>query len=394
MTDNGDGTYTFNYSVPLDGAVTVVVQLLTSGGVYGEWFANTNWSGSPGKTNYTSDVNFIWSPGTNIVSSQSTLVTGKIYTKIKPPTTDTYTFYFTHDDGSKITIDGVIRANQLGTVWICFNTFQMSLTAGTYVDVEIFYFQNLVGALCQLEWSSSTMARQYIPSTFYTYPTNVASSPYQITVDWLTGYTGSDPSSTTTWKEIWGDGIKVGTEKWDDGNTIDGDGCNSSWASVESGWVWTGGNSSTKDTCSFCTTGIYQNDSTNPTAWVPHWGDGLKAGSEKCDDGNTNNGDGCKNDCTTIESSWVWSGGSTNSKDTCTFWSTGWYQNSSANPQTCVSRCGDGVKTSNESCDDGNTISGDGCASEWKNEDGWVCGVVIPGLPEIWVEWDVGYVNL
>ena len=133
-------------------------------------------------------------------------MTGKIYTKIKPPTTDTYTFYFRHDDGSKITIDGVIRANQLGAVWICFNTFQMSLTAGTYIDVEIFFFQNLQGALCQLEWSSSTIARQYIPSTYYTYPTNVASSPYQITVDWLTGYTGSDPSSTTTWKEIWGDG--------------------------------------------------------------------------------------------------------------------------------------------------------------------------------------------
>ena len=71
MTDNGDGTYTFNYSVPLDGAVTVVVQLLTAGAVYGEWFANTNWSGSPGLTNYTSDVNFIWSPGTNIKSFQS-----------------------------------------------------------------------------------------------------------------------------------------------------------------------------------------------------------------------------------------------------------------------------------------------------------------------------------
>ena len=60
MTDNGDGTYTFNYSVPLDGAVTVVIQLLTAGAVYGEWFANTNWSGSPGLANYTSDVNFIW----------------------------------------------------------------------------------------------------------------------------------------------------------------------------------------------------------------------------------------------------------------------------------------------------------------------------------------------
>ena len=94
MTDNGDGTYYFDYSVPLDGAVTIVVQLLTAGNVYGEWFANTDCSGSPGLTNYTSNINFYWSSGTNIVLSQSTLVSGKIYAKLKPTVTDTYTFYF------------------------------------------------------------------------------------------------------------------------------------------------------------------------------------------------------------------------------------------------------------------------------------------------------------
>jgi cysteine-rich repeat protein len=37
----------------------------------------------------------------------------------------------------------------------------------------------------------------------------------------------------------------------------------------------------------------------------------------QCDDGNTINGDGCSNTCT-IESSWICSGGSSTSKDTCT----------------------------------------------------------------------------
>ena len=40
----------------------------------------------------------------------------------------------------------------------------------------------------------------------------------------------------------------------------------------------------------------YQNNLLNPTVCVPHCGDGLRAGTEKCDDGNTANSDGCKSD--------------------------------------------------------------------------------------------------
>ena len=65
-------------------------------------------------------------------------------------------------------------------------------------------------------------------------------------------------------------------------------------------------------------TGFYQNSLSNPTTWVTHCGDGIRTGSEKWDDGNTVNGDGWSSDCLTIESSWVWTGGSLTSKDTCT----------------------------------------------------------------------------
>ena len=74
-------------------------------------------------------------------------------------------------------------------------------------------------------------------------------------------------------------------------------------------------NSSTKDTCTKCGSGFYQNDSSNPTTWVTSWGDGLRVGTEKWDDGNTSNGDGCPSDCLLIEVTFVWSGGSSSSKD-------------------------------------------------------------------------------
>ena len=46
--------------------------------------------------------------------------------------------------------------------------------------------------------------------------------------------------------------------------------------------------------------------------------------------------------------------------------------------QPCIqtSRCGDGVVTSNETCDDGNTVDGDGCSSDCQAiEFGWQCRV-------------------
>ena len=183
----------------------------------------------------------------------------------------------------------------------------------------------------------------------------------------------NDATTPTTWVTHWGDGLKAGSEKCDDANTNNGDGCNSLWTSVESSWVWSGGSTTARDTCTFCTAGLYQNDATTPTTWVTHWGDGLRAGSEKCDDANTASGDGCNSLCTSVESSWVWSGGSTTTRDTCTYCSSGWYQNDATTPTTWVTHWGDGLKAGSEKCDDANTNNGDGCNSSWTSvESSWV----------------------
>jgi fibro-slime domain-containing protein len=126
-----------------------------------------------------------------------------------------------------------------------------------------------------------------------------------------------------------GDGIIAGNEQCDDGNTVSGDGC-SATCQVEAGWA--------------CVA-----NPTPPPASVCHQttcGDGIKEGSEECDDGNTIPYDGCSPTCT-IEPHC--SGG------------------------TCTAVCGDGLVFPGEQCDDGNTISGDGCSSTCTIETGWTC---------------------
>ena len=80
-------------------------------------------------------------------------------------------------------------------------------------------------------------------------------------------------------------------------------------------------------------------------------GNKILTSDEACDDGNTAGGDGCSADCKSVEP--------------------GWQCRVPGKP--CTPRCGDGVLAGNEACDDGNTTPGDGCSSTCKLEPGFKC---------------------
>ena len=88
-------------------------------------------------------------------------------------------------------------------------------------------------------------------------------------------------------------------------------------------------------------------------------GNGKQEGSEECDDGNVQAGDGCSSDCRQ-ETDWI-----------CV-----------TPGQPCQSTvvCGDRRISGDEACDDGNTVGGDGCSADCQSvEPGWQCRV--PGKP-------------
>ena len=88
----------------------------------------------------------------------------------------------------------------------------------------------------KLFWETSSVSQLIIPDDNFGYAEDIASSPYQITVEWPPGYSqvGSD------WETIWGDGVTVGSEVCDDGNIVNGDGWSGDCSSIEVGWVCTG----------------------------------------------------------------------------------------------------------------------------------------------------------
>ena len=518
MTDVGDGTYTYNFSVQIDGALTIIIKLIDASGVYAIWYPNTSYSEPNEKINITTNMYFS-DYGINWVSlpNGDEYFTATFYFKLKPPTTDTYTFSLYHDNGCEAVIDGVTWFDlHTVTSGVFTQTKTMALNAGQSYSFVVNFLETLGKAEIFLKWSTSTMALTPIPSNYFFYTKKVASSPYQITVNWPTGYYSNIPSSPTKCKEVWGEGIKAESEACDDGNTVSGDGCSADWSTIESGFIcsgstwqvwnngkspdapktswiiqwgdglragsevwddgntssgdgwssdcstiengyaWTGGGLTSKDICTFWTAGFYPNalksqwvttcgdslragsevwddgnilssdgwnsscstvesgyiwvggsttskdtwtkcqngyyPNSSKSQWVTTWGDGLRAGSEKWDDGNTNSGDGCKSDWSSVESGYVCSGGTPTSKDTCTKWDKGFYQNDSSNPTTCVTKWGDGIRAGGEICDDGNAISGDGWPSDCsKVEDGWAWYGGFFGVTDVWVHCDLGY---
>jgi cysteine-rich repeat protein len=104
----------------------------------------------------------------------------------------------------------------------------------------------------------------------------------------------------------------------------------------------------------------------------PGCGDGVLAGTEVCDDGNVNNGDGCRSNCTAEacgdgipDPGEQCDDGNVTSGDGCS--STCTLENNNA-------VCGNNQQETGETCDDGNTAPGDGCNTQCQIEAGGNCG--------------------
>jgi fibro-slime domain-containing protein len=135
-----------------------------------------------------------------------------------------------------------------------------------------------------------------------------------------------------------GDGILAGAERCDDGNAVGGDGCSAACviespaANEPNAWVCpTPGQACQRTVC----------------------GNGTREGSEQCDDGDNDSGDGCSPFCRQEPSCPVGGG-------------------------ACTTSCGDGLLlpidiANGQQCDDGNTVSGDGCSLDCKTESGYTC---------------------
>lgn len=150
-------------------------------------------------------------------------------------------------------------------------------------------------------------------------------------------------------------------ESCDDGNVTAGDGCSPTCQVEGPYWACEFGKAciDARDCAALLDAGLADPDGgCELPVQAPVCGDGQRADSEACDDGNVVGGDGCSADCFAVEADFV-----------CP-----------TPGALCVTTvvCGDGRITGSEQCDDGNAIASDGCSATCQIETGWACA--IPGV--------------
>lgn len=226
------------------------------------------------------------------------------------------------DDGDQDPGDGCSASCVPEAGWVC--TLGDSSTA----------------SVCTDDWGDGDIVKT--SATYCDDGDNADNDGWSATCQIESGWTcTNDIGVTSTWKDLWGDGLIYSRplNYWDDGNSDETDGCTNSWV-VSPKWEWSGGDTSTADTCSDI------------------WGDGFVVTPQTgyWDDGGTATGDGCDNNCN-VESGWNWTlGGDTTASEWTEIW-------------------GDGkvMKPIAGYWDDGNTEDGDGCSSTWAPEADWTC---------------------
>jgi parallel beta-helix repeat protein len=172
------------------------LEVAAGDGLTATYFDNPNFTGTSTRR-IEPTIAFDWGIGSPIAVIGPDTFSATFTGYITAPTTGTYTFYATADDGVRLTVntqkildDLVVRPPR--TV-----TGTATLTAGQQVPLLLEYFEDFGGAQLRLEWSGPGITRQVIPQAnlsttttvrrvFYVAPNGNDSNPGTEARPWVT----------------------------------------------------------------------------------------------------------------------------------------------------------------------------------------------------------------
>jgi len=126
------------------------------------------------------NVDYDWGTGSPDPSVGVDTFSARWTGKVTPKTSETYTFYTTSDDGVRLWVNGVQIINNWTDHGPTENSGTIALTAGVPVDIKLEYYENSLGAVIHLSWSSPSVAKQVVPQSALSLSSNATGSPDQV----------------------------------------------------------------------------------------------------------------------------------------------------------------------------------------------------------------------
>lgn len=166
MVDNGDNTYSYSYTISRPGGVTIQVLQYLQGGVYFEWYPNTDLAGQPSGNEIVSTVSQDWAYGV-VFNGLDQMTSAKVYFKINPPVSEIYNFEVSGDDLFKLYLDDnlFVQADYSGA-----RSASTALTTGVFHNFYAEYMEYIEAANFAMKWSYPSQGLQIIPNTYLYYP--------------------------------------------------------------------------------------------------------------------------------------------------------------------------------------------------------------------------------
>jgi beta-glucosidase len=126
----------------------------TGHGLTGSFYPNMTLSGTPTLTRTDPAVDFNWYAGSPAAGIGTTGWSAKWTGTLTPPTTGSYTFSLTSDDGSRLFVNGSQVINNWSDHGSATVTGTVTLTAGQAANIEVDYYQNGGLANVTLGWQA------------------------------------------------------------------------------------------------------------------------------------------------------------------------------------------------------------------------------------------------
>ena len=132
-------------------------------------------------------VNFNWGQGSPASSIGNDNFSARWTGQIQAPTSGSYTFTTTSDDGVRLWVNGQQLVNNWTNHGATDNSGTITLQAGQKYDVKLEYFENGGNATATLKWMRPDGVREFVPSA----PDPVASGPVNLSsLNWVSATNG------------------------------------------------------------------------------------------------------------------------------------------------------------------------------------------------------------